>query len=190
MVRKTSQTDFMKLDDASRLHVALVAILRILLILAGSFLLYFLIPVDGFNEKNPLAAWIRLSVVVLAFLAVLALQVRLVIFASVPQVRAVEAVVESVVAFVLLFALLYLSISTSDPSMFSEPLNRIDALYFTASTFSTVGFGDIVATSSLTRGLVSLQMIVGLGVLGMIAKLAFRAAKHGLNSAGRGAETA
>lgn len=181
MVRKTSQTDFMNLDDASRLHVALAAALRILLILAGSFLLYFLIPVGGFNDDNPLAAWIRLSAVVLAFIAVLALQVRIVLSASVPQVRAVETVVESVVAFVLLFALLYLSISTSDPSSFSEPMNRVDALYFTSSTFSTVGFGDIVATSSLTRGLVSLQMIAGLGVLGMIAKLAFHAAKQGLN---------
>lgn len=177
MVRKTRQTDFLNLDNASRVHVALAAILRILLILAGSFLVYFLLPVDGFNEENPWAAWIRLSVVVIAFIGILALQVHKVFAAKVPQVRAVEAVVESVVAFVLLFALLYFSIATSDPSVFSEPLNRVDALYFTASTFSTVGFGDIVATSSLTRGLVSLQMIAGLGVLGMIAKVSFHAAE-------------
>lgn len=180
MVRKTNPMDFMNLDGASRVHVALVAALRLVFILTASFLLYFLIPVDGFNEDNPLAAWIRLSVVVLAFVAVLALQVRLVLSASIPQVRAVEAVAESVVAFVLLFALLHLSIATSDPSSFSEPMNRVDALYFTSSTFSTVGFGDIVATSSLARGLVSLQMIAGLGLLGMIAKVSFHAAKRGL----------
>lgn len=181
MIRKTNQMEFMNLDDAGRLHVAFGAVIRLTLILAVSFLLYFLIPVGGFNESNPLAAWIRLSGVTLLFLAVLALHVRIVLSASVPQVRAVEAVVESVVAFVLLFSLLYLSISTSDPTAFSEQMNRVDALYFTSSTFSTVGFGDIVATSTLTRGLVALQMIAGLGVLGMVAKVSFHAAKLGLN---------
>ncbi|MFF5792477.1 ion channel [Paeniglutamicibacter sp. NPDC012692] len=171
----------MNLDDAGRVHVAFAAVIRLTLILTVSFLLYFLIPVGGFNESNPLAAWIRLSAVALLFLAVLGLQVRIVLSASVPQVRAVEAVVESVVAFVLLFSLLYLSISTSDPTAFSEHMNRVDALYFTSSTFSTVGFGDIVAASTLTRGLVALQMIAGLGVLGMVAKVSFHAAKLGLN---------
>lgn len=181
MIRKTNQMEFMNLDDAGRLQVAFGAVIRLTLILAVSFLLYFLIPVGGFNESNPLAAWIRLSGVTLLFLAVLGLHVRIVLSASVPQVRAVEAVVESVVAFVLLFSLLYLSISTSDPTAFSEQMNRVDALYFTSSTFSTVGFGDIVATSTLTRGLVALQMIAGLGVLGMVAKVSFHAAKLGLN---------
>lgn len=179
MARRTKQPDFTKLDHAGKLRIVLTSILRLALILAGSFALYFLIPIDGFNEENPVAAWIRLSAVVLAFVGVLALEVRIVVAANVPQIRAVEAVAVSVVAFVLLFALLYLSISTSDASAFSEPMDRVDALYFTSSTFTTVGFGDIVATSMLTRGLVSLQMIAGLGVLWMVAKVAFLAARRG-----------
>lgn len=181
MVQKLKAMDFMNLDNTSRVRVALAGTARLILILSASFLLYFLIPVDGFNESNPLAAWVRISAVILSFIGVLALQIRLVLSASIPHVRAVEAVAESVVAFVLLFALLYVSLSTSDPSSFSEPLNRIDALYFTSSTFSTVGFGDIVASSTLARGLVSLQMITGLGLLGMIAKVTFNAAKWGIN---------
>ncbi|MBC9927682.1 MULTISPECIES: potassium channel family protein [unclassified Leucobacter] len=176
----TNRPEFTQLDFAGKLRVVLASILRVALILTGSFALYFLIPIDGFNAENPLAAWIRLSAVVLAFVGVLALQVRTVVAADVPQIRAVEAVVVSVVSFVLLFALLYLSISTSDASAFSEPMDRVDALYFTSSTFTTVGFGDIVATAMLTRGLVSLQMIAGLGVLWMVAKVAFFAAQQGL----------
>jgi voltage-gated potassium channel len=174
-------TDFGELDRAGKIQVSLRAALRLLLVLAAMFLLYYLIPVDGFNAANPTAAWIRLTAVVLAFLSVMALQARLVVSASVPQVRAVEAVVESVVAFLLLFALLYLSLSTTDPLSFSEPLDRADALYFTSSTFATVGFGDIVPLTQLARSLVAIQMFAGLGVLFMIAKVTFFAAKKGLS---------
>ncbi|GAA4380494.1 hypothetical protein GCM10023166_34550 [Paeniglutamicibacter cryotolerans] len=147
--------------------------MRAVLVLLAMFLLYFLIPVAGFNANNPTGAWIRLLAVIVVFLTILVLQLRFVLFASAPQIRAVEAVVESVVAFVLLFAWLYVSLSTTEPAYFSELLDKVDALYFTSSTFSTVGFGDIVATSKLTRGLVSIQMISGLGVLALTAKAAF-----------------
>lgn len=180
MARRKIQTDFKDLDRSRRIQVALFAVLRLVLVLAAVLLLYFLVPVDGFNEVDPLAAWVRLTVVSLVFLVVLGLQVRIVVAASVPQVRAVEAVVESVVTFLLLFALLYLSLSTTDPSSFSEPLDRVDALYFTSSTFATVGFGDIVPATQLTRVLVAIQMIAGIGVLFMIAKVTFYAARKGL----------
>lgn len=178
--RKTA-IEFGQLDRAGKIRVVLLAALRLLGVLAAVFFLYFLIPVDGFNAANPLAAWVRLTAVVLAFLWVFAMQVRIVLFASVPQVRAVESVVESVATFLVLFALLYLSLSTTDPLAFSEPLDRIDALYFTSSTFATVGFGDIVPASQLARGLVAAQMFAGLGMLFMIAKVTFFAAKRGLS---------
>ncbi|GAA1495129.1 potassium channel family protein [Paeniglutamicibacter kerguelensis] len=180
MAVKKTQTDFMNLDAGGRIRVAILGALRMLLVLTASFLFYFLIPIGGFNESNPAAAWIRLSGVVLAFLTILGFQVRVVVTARVPQVQAVEAVVQSVVVFILLFALLYLSLSATDTSNFSEPLDRVGALYFTSSTFATVGFGDITPVTSLARGLVSIQMIAGLGVLVMVAKLAFFAARKGL----------
>lgn len=166
--RKTA-IEFGQLDRAGKIRVVLLAALRLLGVLAAVFFLYFLIPVDGFNAANPLAAWVRLTAVVLAFLWVFAM-----------QVRAVESVVESVATFLVLFALLYLSLSTTDPLAFSEPLDRVDALYFTSSTFATVGFGDIVPASQLARVLVAAQMFAGLGMLFMIAKVTFFAAKRGL----------
>lgn len=180
MARRKAQIDFKDLDRTRRIQVTLLAVVRLVLVLTAGMLLYFLIPVDGFNEVDPLAAWVRLIVVSLAFLVVLGLQVRIVVAAGVPQVRAVEAVVECVVAFLLLFALLYLSLSTTDSSSFSERLDRVDALYFTSSTFATVGFGDIVPVTQLTRVLVAIQMMAGIGVLVMIAKVTFYAAKKGL----------
>ena len=66
--------------------------------------------------------------------------------------------------------------SITSASAFSEPLSRTDALYFTTSTFATVGFGDITPVSQLARGVVSVQMIADLGALLLIAKVAFFAA--------------
>lgn len=165
-----------QLDRAARRHVVIVAAIRLIVFLAIILILYFAIPVAGFNDDNPAAAWIRLAGVLLVFLSALALQLRMIIAAEVPQVRAAEAVVETVLMFLCLFALLYTSMSTTDPLSFTEPLSRVDALYFTTVTFATVGFGDITPVSQLARAVVTVQMIAGLGALVMVAKVAFFAA--------------
>lgn len=165
-----------ELDKAARRHVLVLAVLRTAVVLALVVLFYFAVPVGGFNDNNPAAAWIRLGLVLLAFLATSALQLRMILAAEVPQIRAAEAVVETVLMFLCLFALLYASMSTTDPSAFTEPLSKVDALYFTTVTFATVGFGDITPVSQLARAVVTVQMIAGLGALVLVAKVAFFAA--------------
>ena len=165
-----------ELDKAARRHVIVVAVLRMAVFLVAVLIFYFAIPIGGFNEDNPAAAWIRLGGVLFAFLTALALQLRMIIAAEVPQIRAAEAVVETVLMFLCLFALLYLSMSATDASAFTEPLSRVDALYFTTVTFATVGFGDITPVSQLARSVVTVQMIAGLGALVLVAKVAFFAA--------------
>lgn len=165
-----------ELGPAGRRRALLRSSLR-LFVFAGIVLgLYFAIPVGGFNEQNPWAAWLRLAAVLLVFLAVMAVQLRTIMTAHVPQIRAAEAVVESVLMFLCLFALLYMSVSLTDQLSFSEPLQRIDALYFTTSTFATVGFGDIAPVRPLARALVAVQMLADLGALLLIAKVTFFAA--------------
>lgn len=172
--------DFRSLDRAARRRAAFTTALRTAVVLAVLLLVYFAFPIGGFNAANPAAAWVRLIAAVLVFLLVLGLQVRIVVAARAPQFRAVEAVVECVVAFHCLFALLYLSMSTTDVAAFSEPLDRVDALYFTASSFTTVGFGDIAPSTQLARAVVTVQMLAGLGIFVMIAKVTFHAADEGL----------
>jgi voltage-gated potassium channel len=69
--------------------------------------------------------------------------------------------------FVLLFASAYFVVARSSPAGFSYQLTRTDSLYFTVTTFSTVGFGDITATSQIGRLVVTVQMILDLLVLGL-----------------------
>jgi Ion channel len=67
------------------------------------------------------------------------------------------------------FATFYWALSGRSVSAFTEPLSRIDAVYFALTVFTTTGFGDIRATSDLARFAVTLQMFFGFAfVIGAI----------------------
>ena len=58
-------------------------------------------------------------------------------------------------------------VTWASPASFStHQLTRTDALYFTVTTFTTVGFGDIIPASQGARLVVTAQMILDLLVLG------------------------
>lgn len=94
-----------------------------------------------------------------------------------PALRAAEVLALVVPLFIAVFAWAYLLLSTSDPAAFSESLNRIDAAYFTLVILSTVGFGDINATSDLSRLLVSAQIVVNLTLLAAAVRVILHAAR-------------
>jgi len=88
----------------------------------------------------------------------------------------------SIVLFVL--ATTYFISSQSAPSAYSEPLSRLDALYFSVTVFSTVGFGDIVPVSSLARVLTMAQMIGDVVVIGLVVRVMIAAMRQGLRRHG------
>lgn len=59
---------------------------------------------------------------------------------------------------VVLFGLAYYSLSVHDPDQMAGVRTRLDALYFTAATMSTVGYGDVHPVGQLARGLATLQL--------------------------------
>ena len=80
--------------------------------------------------------------------------------------------------FILIFAAAYYVTSNINPADYSEPLTRIDALYFSVTIFATVGFGDISARSDEARMLVTGQMISDLVLIGFIAKILLGVVQH------------
>jgi Ion channel len=52
-------------------------------------------------------------------------------------------------------------------------------LYFTVTVFATVGFGDITATTEGARVVVTGQMIAGIVIVGIGARIIVDAVKHG-----------
>ena len=76
-----------------------------------------------------------------------------------------------------MFSLVYLAISIGDTASFSEPLDRISAVYFTITVLGTVGFGDIAARTSVARLTVAAQMLLDLTLGVVVIRLLFETAR-------------
>jgi voltage-gated potassium channel len=173
MTDATSHT----LTPAERRRLIAWGLLRALAATTVLITLYFLGPLDHV-EGVPVA--ISLAVALLALLAVTIWQVRAIIRAPHPGVRAIEALAITVPLFLLLFAASYFLLAQADPANFTtHALTRTDALYFTITIFATVGFGDISPTSQTARLLVSAQMILDLLVLGLGIRVFVGAVQRG-----------
>jgi len=92
-----------------------------------------------------------------------------------PVVVALEAIVLLVSMLILGFAAVYFAIDF-DQDQFNGLATRTDAVYFTVTTLSTVGFGDITATGQVARILVTVQILVDLAFIGIAVRVFARAA--------------
>jgi voltage-gated potassium channel len=164
-------------DDARearrRLRRAALTLLRALASTIALVAIYYLLPLDGTSIEGAIA---MLAVGLVALVGLVAFQVRAIIKATHPALRAVGALATSAPLFLLLFAGTYFVMGGDN---FNEPMSRTDALYFTVTVFATVGFGDIVATSEGARALVTGQMVAGIVIVGLGARIIVDAVKYG-----------
>jgi hypothetical protein len=160
------QADRHELTPARRRRRIALGLLRALATTAVLVALYYLLPLEHLNNVS-----LVLAAGLLILLAVTFLQLRLIIRAKYPTVRAIEALATTVPLFLLLFASVYLTMAHANPANFSiHPLTRTDVLYFTVTVFSTVGFGDITAVSQSARLVVTAQMLLDLLALGLVVR--------------------
>jgi hypothetical protein len=155
-------------QEAGRRRFAVTALLRSLLVAVLLVAAYFLLPMTSVTRVGGLLTLIGgLAAVVV----VLAWHVRLILVAPYPAARAVAALVVTVPLFLVVFATIYYLMGVADEEVWSEPLTRLDALYFTVTVFATVGFGDVTAVSSSARAVTMVQMVAGLTLVGVIARV-------------------
>ncbi|MFJ5274612.1 potassium channel family protein [Streptomyces sp. NPDC088358] len=154
---------------------------RAILIAAGLVTAYYLLPLDRYSARG---TSVLLLAGLLAVVVVFVWEVRTIIRSPHPRLKAVEALAATLVLFLVLFASAYYLLDRSAPGSFTEPLSRTDALYFTLTTFSTVGFGDIAARSETGRVMAMLQMAGGLVLVGFAARVLAGAVQAGLQRRG------
>jgi voltage-gated potassium channel len=159
-----------------RARTVLLTLLRALGSTIALVAIYYLLPLDRASVATTV---VMLGVGLLGLVGLVAYQVRSIMNATYPALRAVGALATSAPLFLLLFAGTYFVTSAISASNFSEPMTRTDALYFTVTVFATVGFGDIVATTEGARVLVMGQMIVDVIIVGIGAKIIVDAIQHG-----------
>jgi voltage-gated potassium channel len=158
-------------------RVVLVATIRGVLTASVLIALYYLLPLD-FGSASA-ATFVKLVFGILVFLGVMTWQLRAITESENPGLRALEGLFLAVPLFILLFASAYYTMSRGDASRFSAPLSRTDALYFTVTIFSTVGFGDISPKSEPARLTVTAQMMLDLVILGAGVRIILNAVQRG-----------
>jgi hypothetical protein len=139
--------------------------------------LYFTLPLDRpFNAET--VATLVLGLIALG--GIVTFQVAQIRESNHPRLRAAGALATSLPLFLVLFAATYYLLARAESRAFTEPLSRVDALYFTVTVFSTVGFGDIAPRVEAARILVTVQMIGDLAMIGLIGRVLLGAVGEGL----------
>ena len=154
-----------------------MAALRALLTASVLIALYYLLPLDFADSDT--SAVVKLAVGALVFIGLMTWQLRAITQSGTPGLRALEGLFFAIPLFLILFATTYYAMSQANSSDFTAPLNRSDALYFTVTIFSTVGFGDISARAEPARLIVTAQMILDLIILGAGVKIILGAVQRG-----------
>ncbi|MCF1645668.1 MULTISPECIES: potassium channel family protein [Streptomyces] len=165
-----------------RRRAAALALLRAVLVAAGLVTVYYVLPLDG---RSTTRDSVTLAFGLLVVIVVFWWQVRAIVTSPHPRLKAIEALAATLALFLLLFAGTYFLLEQTTPGSFSEPLTKTDSLYFTLTTFTTVGYGDITARSQTGRVLTMVQMVGGLMLVGVAARILAGAVEAGLRRQGR-----
>lgn len=160
-----------------RRRILLVAVVRAVAVTVIIFTLYFTLPFDKASTFNTAVA---LLVGLVAVGALLTWQARAIARDPHPRARAFEALTTSFPIAILVFATTYFLMGQADAASFTQPLTRVDALYFTVVTFATVGFGDVTPVSELARLTVTVQIVVDLILVGLVVRVFVQSVQQGL----------
>lgn len=136
--------------------------------LVGGLVLFFAVPVRG---GAPAGALVRDALIALVGMALVAwVVVRQVRGAGRHELSPLQLLM-LVELVACIFSLAYYSLAVHDQGQFVGIHTRLDALYFTLTTMTTVGYGDIHAAAQLARALVCVHLAFNLVFLGLLARL-------------------
>ncbi|GLZ48086.1 hypothetical protein Acsp06_42710 [Actinomycetospora sp. NBRC 106375] len=162
-----------------------LSLVRATLTVTALVVVYYLLPL---TLESAAVTGLTLVAGLVALGVVLVWQLRAIVRAPYPGLRAFETLALAIPAFLLLFAAVYVLASDADPAAFTEPLTRTDALYFAVTVFATVGFGDIAALAESTRIVVTVQMVGDLLIIGLVLRAVLDAVERGRRRRSQGPE--
>jgi voltage-gated potassium channel len=151
---------------------------RVLLGVLGMLLIFYTVPVSTQDSTGRAVFSILLTLAGIAALAWAILeQVRRQLHSRSENIHTLLFLLPLAA---MVFALGFFLLAEHSPGQFHGLHTRTDALYFTVSTLTTVGYGDITAEGQLARGLVILQLVfnavfVGAAVSTVVATIRNRA---------------
>lgn len=127
---------------------------------------YFLMP---FGEGAIARSLVRLLVFAVGVVLVGALivwHIRVLLREDGPVAPRIEGLLVAIYLAVIVFAAGYFVLARTDEGQFVGLATKVDALYFSLTTVTTTGFGDVYAAGQAARILVSVQIVFDVAVLG------------------------
>jgi voltage-gated potassium channel len=145
-----------ELPPAPPRRLIIGALLRGLVVTTVLVVLYYELPLDRPLDTGIAA---RLLIGLLVFAGLTVWQVKAITSARYPGLRTAKALGLIIPLYLLLFASTYFLMERASAANFTQPLSRTDALYFSVTVFTTVGFGDITARSETARVVLIVQQV-------------------------------
>lgn len=150
---------------------------RVIVVVAVLMLVFALVPIHTGPAAQNAVVWAGL-LALLVFVIAFARLIRRILNSPYPMLTGVEALVVVVTVFVLGFALVHVSLAASNPAAYSQPMDKVDAVYFTVTVLSTVGFGDIAPVTTAARVVVTIQMLADLALIAVTLRVIFGLARR------------
>jgi hypothetical protein len=128
---------------------------------------FYLVPLDR-------SGWIGVLIVLVTVVGLLPYALynaRVVVASDRPFADAMRAAALLLTGLIVGFACGYYAMARHAPGQMEGIGTKTDAIYFTVTVVSTVGFGDIVPTGQAARVLASVQMIFDLAFLALGLRL-------------------
>ena len=139
--------------------------------LAGVIVAYFYIPVQSGQSAWRVAVSILITIVAIGLVTWIVLrEFRRQARGAGPHLTGIQLLVIFELVLVI-FALGYYSLAVHGTEQMSGIHSRLDALYFTATTMATVGYGDIYPSGQLARSVATAQMAFDIIFLAAFVRL-------------------
>jgi voltage-gated potassium channel len=134
-----------------------------------ALVVYFVIPLDG--EHAELFAGALVIVATFALVPLAVHRARRVLTSDQPLLVAAQSLAITQTLLVVSFSTVYFVLGSAHEGQINGVRTKIDALYYTITILSTVGFGDVTATGQGARALVATNMIVNIVFLAVALRL-------------------
>lgn len=139
--------------------------------------IYLFLPLNE-SAATTAAVIVMCSLGLVVFVAIFVRRLRAITRSPHPYVTGGEALVEVLAVFIAVFAMIHLAIADASAGAYTEPLDRVAAVYFAVTVLTTVGFGDIAPVSTGARIATTIQMIVDLFLIAVAARVILGVARR------------
>lgn len=150
----------------------MLAIVGTSLYVVAAVAAFLAMPPKDLDVDSAWDAVVLLVVAIVLLVLVYVVSLRRIGRSRYPMLRALLVITVFLVTYLLLMAYVYLSLQARFPGQVPGVVTHVDALYFTVTVVTTVGFGDIVPVGQAAKAVVTTQMVFTLVVLGALIRLA------------------